>query len=632
MGRDERMLAAAAAVILCLPCTGLGYFWDDYYFLTFKGTGDPLVYLLPDPSASFYRPIPQSLYFLALLALDPVSGILGHLVNLAALVLSVILLTSLVSKLAGRQAGLVAGIYFAALGSVPSLVAWISCCQDLFALAFILAAFTLRNARRNGWALAASAGALLCKEPALAFFPALILWDWFTGTRPYRVVRHALAYGALALAWAAIHPGIHTLIFRGFQSGATGYIGFEHPERWARYGFQYLLTILNMPVTGIRTPWLPDRVVVGIAALVLVWCGMRVLGRKAGRKAPPDGHRLTRAPALVVLLIVPPLILPSLLVRLWAPYYSCLAGVGMALGIGVLLRRASLRVVAIALAVSVGLGIWCRGMFIPGEPIWTEPAFIEASRAARKVEANFKALHETLPRGTQVLVSVTSTGIRGIRATLHEAQVLRLWYRDPSLLTLPPELRQPERPAEYLFRVTGALDVVEIDPDRMRVQWTGSGTPLQWEISRPLRWYARALAVSGETDRAVRILRRLGEAERGEERFYDQRLEAMVLLGAGREHDARDILVATPPFRRETALEIVKKILSEPTRSARSDSLAFPAFGLSADDPETTRYLMRRFNEEGLLPQAVDFALRLRRLRPGDAEAEALLRKHPASV
>src|SRR6185295_18993301 len=47
------------AIVLCLPDLPLGYIWDDYYFLTFRGHSDYRAYLLPDPHAAFYRPISQ---------------------------------------------------------------------------------------------------------------------------------------------------------------------------------------------------------------------------------------------------------------------------------------------------------------------------------------------------------------------------------------------------------------------------------------------------------------------------------------------------------------------------------------------------------------------------------------------
>src|SRR5438093_5947217 len=71
--------------VLNLPSLGLGYFWDDFYFLSSQGQGVSRNYLLPDPHTAFYRPLSQGVYFALLRFADPTSGILGHVLNLAVL-------------------------------------------------------------------------------------------------------------------------------------------------------------------------------------------------------------------------------------------------------------------------------------------------------------------------------------------------------------------------------------------------------------------------------------------------------------------------------------------------------------------------------------------------------------------
>ena len=70
------------AVILNLPNLGLGHFGDDFYFLTSQSQGAFRNYFLPDPSAAFYRPIPQGAYFALLRLADPTGG--GLCARLAA--------------------------------------------------------------------------------------------------------------------------------------------------------------------------------------------------------------------------------------------------------------------------------------------------------------------------------------------------------------------------------------------------------------------------------------------------------------------------------------------------------------------------------------------------------------------
>lgn len=622
---------ALLVVALCACRIALGYFWDDYRFLTFQGTGDPRVFLLPDRAAAFYRPISQSLYFLLLGWLDPSSGFLGHLLNLVVLAATAALFTSLVSKLAGPRTGLIAGLAFASVGCLPGLVAWISCCQDLFAIAFFVLALWLRHGGRSGAALAATTCAVLSKESVVVMIPLLVFWDVLIDRRPFRIARQAAAYGALLLLWAVIHPGFQSLLMHGFRSGATGYVGLEHPERWPRFFLRYVLTLFNVPVTGLSTPW-PAAPLLAALGLAIVSAGLIwARGGRAGNRTSKASERVEAATSqkrlaiIAALLLVLPLVLPSTMIRLWAPYYSTLGALGAALVLGIALGRAPLLWVAPALGIYLILGIWCRGLFTASEPVWSEAVFVEASQAARRVEHNFKKLHPTLPGRADVLVLVTSTGFRGISSTLLDAQALRVWYRNPDILTLRPEQRRNDASSEFLIRVTSDLDVVEIDPWQFRAQWSGNGSPQPAELSRSIRAYARGLAASGRPADAVKILERLADLEQGEERAYDQRLIAMVLLADGRPGDAAQAIAATASFPYETRLEIVRKILSEPSTSAALDSCAYPAFELSASDTLAARYLMRHLLDDGLDAEALRIARRLQEQIPGDRESAAII-------
>ncbi|HZE19806.1 MAG TPA: hypothetical protein VE402_06770, partial [Candidatus Angelobacter sp.] len=170
------------AVVLSLPCLGLGYFWDDYAFLT-RVQSNPVAALGPEPG-DFYRPLARVLYFWPLASLGSSGASIAHLFNLILLAAAVYLLVSLTKDLAGPRAGIHAGLLFAALAPVPSLVAWASGSQDLLAIALSLATLHLRNSGRNLGAGIAAAAALLSKEAAAVMVPVLILWDWITGKRP----------------------------------------------------------------------------------------------------------------------------------------------------------------------------------------------------------------------------------------------------------------------------------------------------------------------------------------------------------------------------------------------------------------------------------------------------------------
>jgi len=610
-------------VVLSLPCLSLGYFWDDYYFLTFRGHGDFRTYLLPDSQAAFYRPISQGLYFLLLRIADPASGILGHVLNLTTLAGVIVLLVLLVSRLSGPRAGLISGLIVASYGLVPGLVAWVSCSQDLLAALFILAALLLRHEKRDIWALVCAIAAVLCKEPAIAAFPVLVFWDRLVGRPAPRMRVQVTAYGGVILTWVLIHPGIRLLLGRGLQSGATGYVGMEHPERWGPYLVRYVMSLANLTPPGLTASWWPDRVPYGVVALAILLAGFPSTDTPAAPNPASRMVSLHRVALIAALLIIPTLLVPAVLIRHWAPYFIFLPAVGLAMFLAPLLAAQRTVVALPVLAAFLLLGVHYRGIRVEQEPVWTERLFVEAARATKLVRANFRTLFPAFPKGSQVVVSVSSTGVRGIYSTLIDGQALRVWYRDPTISTVSTQTRRHGAPSEYLVRVTSALDVIAIDFDTNQIHAT---TPRGFdltEIGRPIVNYARAAAAAGETDRALRITRVLAQSPAGA--LYAERLSAMILLAAGRRGEASRILAAAPAFPRYEALDFVKTMLAEASYDERLDAAAFEAFGLSNSDPETIRWIMRAFKQAGGWGQAAWYAQRLLRLSPADRESAELL-------
>lgn len=613
-------------VALCIPCLGLGYMWDDYYFLTFHGGTDFRAYLLPNAQAAFYRPISQGLYFLLLLLVDPAGGTLAHVVNLAALGGAITLLVLLVSRLSGWRAGLISGLVFASLGCTASLVAWVSCSQDLLAIAFVLWAFLLRDHRKDLPALASATAAVLCKEPAIAAFPVLVFWDRIVGRPSSRLPFQVIGYGLVATLWLLIHPGIHLLAGRGFQSGATGYVGIDHPERWGRYLLRYALTLVNLPPPGFQTSWGESRILCGVIALGVLIGGLVLLDRGRSREEPARALSLGRIASMAALFAVPTLLMPVVLIRHWAPYFACIPAIGMAILAGPLLARQRPLAAGLLLGVFLLLGLRYRGLEAGAEPVWSEKVFAYAADAVRRVDGNFHYVIPYFPKGTQVCVSVETTGARGIRSTLLDGQALRVWYRDRSLSTVDVLKRRPGATADYLVRVTTDLDVIWIDPNERRIKASHPEAADITGVGRPLRNYARAVAAGGDTDRAIRIMEWLDNLESGWGRVYCRRLMAMIYLNAGRRKEAADILAVTPAFPKETALGSVRRLLAEPSESEGLDNAAFEAFGLSESDPETIRWVMREFVKDGATAQAAWYAQRLLQFLPGDQESGEVIR------
>jgi hypothetical protein len=612
------LLTVAIALILCVPCLRLGYFWDDYVLLT-RTQADPLAFLVPRSGAVFYRPLSQGLYFLVLSALGTYGPVLGHVMNFCLLGGSIVLLMSLASRLAGPRAGLLAGLAFATYGCVPSLVAWTSCAQDLLAIFFLLVALRFRDSGSNALAFIAATCAILSKETAVVVLPALVLWDVILGRGHKGVRGQALLYGGLAIVWASLHPGIRSLVGAGGHQVGSSYIGIENSTRWVSRLSRYALALLNVPITGFGTSWPAGLTWAAAVGLIALWAASRT--DPSGDQGPrPEGLPMPRIAALAATLAAPPLLVAAFLVRPWVAYLTAVPAIGSALLIGTLLSRASRRTAAIALCVFLVLGVWSRGVSVPNEIVWTERSFVDAAGAIRQVEQNFMKVRPSLPRGAQVLLSPAGTSTLGIYSTLLEGQALRLWYADPKLVTLLPEQRRASASPEFLFRVTASLDVAEIEPGTSYFRSTGERLDRE-EVAGPLRSYARGLAASGETGLCLRILSGLSRVDQGRVRSYDIRLAAMALRHSGRVAEAEQVRARADPLTRGEARDMVAKLLAEPTGRAELDSNAYWAFGVSPDDPQALRYMIEQLGSGGYSGPSLELRRRLRRLAPKDAKA-----------
>ncbi|HYJ34057.1 MAG TPA: hypothetical protein VE326_12675 [Candidatus Binatia bacterium] len=631
-------LPALVVAFLSAPGLSFDYFWDDFFFLT-RAQGSPTAYLTPNAAEAFWRPIPQGLYFRLLLALGPAGPLAGHLLNLLLLAAAATLLATLAARLAGPRTGLLAGLVFAASAALPSLVAWTSASQDLMAMVFVLIAFHLRESGKIAASAALAALALLSKETAAVALPVLVGWDWLLGRTPSRLKRGALLFGIVTAAWFAVHPGLRALVHAGLQSGTTGYVGLERPDRWWDYLFRYVATLFNFPVNSVS--W-PARLTVagiaaGIAVLAIAPAALERL-RPADVRTPSgdlgpgqDRPRPTarRLQILGLLVALPPILLPSLLVRPWAAYFAALAVPGFAILAAPRLARLTPRTAAIAMAAFLLLGVWARGMDARGNGrVLTEQRFAEASLATRTVRERFRKIVPEIPAGARVLLSVAGTGTLGIHQSLQDGQALRHWYREPTIATVQPEWKRPPGADEFLIRVTPDLQVIQIDPTTSRFRAEGDD-PDREEIAKPIRSYARGLAASGATDPAVWILERMATADSARLRSYDLRLAALALHAAHRDGEAAHLLRLAPPLQRWEALDMAGKVYAEPTHDPAQDALAFWPFGVSPDDPDALRYLIGQYRIGGYHRQARELARRLERVAPGDSLALATIRFNP---
>ena len=613
------VIPAAVALVLSLPCVGVPYFWDDYLFLTRAQDGARAA-LEHTPGAAFYRPISQGLYFLALAPFGASGALVAHLVNLLLVVISTTLLVLLVRDVWGRVAGMYAGIFYASVAPLPSLVAWASGSQDLLAITFLLGALLLRQRGRLAWSVVAAGAGLLSKESILVAWPVLIHWDVLAGRARQRVGVALLAFGAIALAWLLLHPGLRVALAPPAEGDIQRYVGFRNLAVSEHQVRGYLGALVNIPVMAPVSAVPAPVIDCGAIAMVIGLVGVIAVRRSSADGTEPRPS-LARAALVGLLLAIPGVILPSLIINRWVAYYACLPALGTALFLGALCGRLPTIPAAAILIAWMGLGVYSRGMD-SSNGVLNERSFLEGGRAIRHVETQFRELHPSLPKGSQVLVSVASSGMLGIHGTLVDGQAPRVWYDDASLETVTPERRLPDRTQDVLLRITSDQRVIEILPDSMAYRATDSAPVDEEETHMVLRTYARGLAASGEPGRAARILQTLALRDRREPiRSQDLRLAAMALHAGGEQARAESLLAAAPSIRREFALSGIARILSQPSRQPDVDTLAYWAFGISPDDPDALRYWMVMFYGSEFYLQAQQMAERLQAARPGDPEA-----------
>lgn len=613
-------IPSALGILLAIPSFGLAYFFDDYDFLVRAQTlhwHD----LLPDYNSLFYRPISREIYFALVNALGP-AGLTGaHVLNALLFGLAVFLVSFLGRALAGPRAGVLAGISFAAIGQMPVLVGWASGSQDLLAICFVLGAFNLRLLQRRELAIAAAALAILSKETAIAFVPILLGMDVLLDRKKEISKRELLEYAALILAWAAVHPGIRLLV-RSRAGASPSYVGFAQTGLLNSF-WKTVATAMNLPLTGFATEWPPRMEVIALAAAAVASFGV-VLNARGGLGKPGNSPPSRRVVALALSMFAVPSLFTSFVVRDWLPYYACIPSLATSLLFGLALRRWPPAAAAAGVVTFLCLGVWCRGMVLD-PTVTTERTIRSSSSALDRVEDNLKRLQPALPSNSNVYISAQVTGTQNVSVHVNRYQPLRIWYRDPTILTLNPRRHVAARGREFLFWISPTLDVFEIDLRSFEPRSNGPKPQLS-EYQTALRGYARGLADVGEIDRAVMILRSLPQVDETD-RSFDYRQAAMYLFSARRDPEALRLLSIVSPIDSVEAAPIVADLLLEPPARRNMDEFALRAFGIRSTRAEIYRLYMRFFDKYHFPDEAREFARKLQSVAPGDHESAALLLK-----
>lgn len=619
------VLVASIAVLLSLPGLRFAYVFDDYDFLA-RAQQFQWAHFLPDANDIFYRPVSRELYFGFLESVSPGDPLVGHVVNVGLVVAAILLAGTLVTRLAGIRAGIIAGLLLGAFGQWPILVAWVCGAQDLLAIAFLLLALNAELSGARLEAITLFVLAALSKETAIVTAPALVAIARLRGGSRRPAVTMAMQLGALLSAWLLFHPGIRSLLAHGGASGKGSYIGLDNPERWTAL-LESVPTLLNLSITGHPGPWPTEFAGLLLLAMIPFLCILWLLTRAA---AGEDPKRKASAIAsanhcllLGSLLGVPTLLLTCFLVKHWAPYYACFPAVGLAVAVAP--RLATIRPVALALGLTIFLigGIWSRSVEL-GSGMPTEKGLATAGIALRHLERNFKSVAPSLSEGAMVYVSTMATGSQSIYVHLHRFQALRVWYRDPAIHTLRPESYVLSSRPEYLFWVDPKLNVFQVDLQTLAVR--SAGNPVErFRYRSVLRSYAVGLAGAGQLQRAVDILLKIDEPTSWHHAI-SYRTAAMLLYAHGFDADADRMLLGVSMIPRNAALDAIRNLLTVPMSPSRPlERHALRAFGISWDDIDALRVLMQELRELGYSAVSSRLADRILVLRPGDPGAIQVL-------
>jgi hypothetical protein len=449
--------AAFAAALFALAYGALitGFLNDDFLFLEQARAGhlgQALTHL--DALGNYYRPLSRQIYFAVLTSWSHGSPLVFHAVNFALFLAALALLADLLGALLPAAAALAGLLYFAVLPFQRVAWMWISCSQDLMALAFALAAVALYRRSKLVAAAAFSLAAFTSKESALALPAALAAWDLVIARRtPRETARRVMPFAVLALAWAAValtmgghgaravqlhfDPGS---FLAAYVHEAQSLLGLDHPagmwDALARRGPDVAALLL-------------------LSAIALAFPGLwhtRSASTRAGAqgragavqaRAAPAPSRVSTVPARAVAVFATVWLLAFGLVTgpaasMWSAYFYMTCAVGAAALFGLAAR---------------GLGPWSWPV-LAGALLWwhaggsgvrsfatREGAWEWTSHLTGYYFERAAALTDTLSRQLRALEPSPAPGTRLFFATLPSwagfqmgsGALVRELYRDPTL-------------------------------------------------------------------------------------------------------------------------------------------------------------------------------------------------------
>lgn len=435
------LVALAGLGALYADALRTGFLNDDHLFL--EQARQPFLPSLAHLGAlgNYYRPLSRQIYFALLTPLAGHAPLAFHLVNAALFAVSLALLLDVLIVLVPWPGALAGALYFALIPFQRVNLIWVSCSQDLLALALSLGGLALFRRGRDGWACAAYLGAIASKEVAFPLPAALALWLALglpaggtardpVAARGGRSIAHRLApFVAIGIAWLVLElvvrardhafdrAGIHVTpewfaaaVVHGIQS----LIGLDHPSGFLRGLAENSQALVPLIL---------------LAALAL-W-----IGGAAGRASTATPRTIVSfAAGWTVLFSLP----AAPVAHTWSAYYYTLAAVGGAILVGLACRRIDrwgwVLLTAALLWWHAGIG-HTRAFAVVNRP-WGWTSHLMASYFERGA-----ALNDSLGLELERIAPRPAHGTRFFFATLPpwagfqmgNGAAIRERYRDPTL-------------------------------------------------------------------------------------------------------------------------------------------------------------------------------------------------------
>jgi hypothetical protein len=434
LSRSTGWLALAlCAALISLYGTALrvGFLNDDYLLLE-ASRGRPLVATLGalGPLGNFFRPVSRQLYFGALASLFGDRPLAFHLANFALFLVSLALLADLLRAWLPRPGVLAGLLYFAVLPLQRVNLTWISCSQDLLALAFALGSVALFRRGRPGWAALAYLIACFCKESALPLPLALLALRRLEpapepGAERPRPARWLPPFAAAAGAWLLANLWVRLRV-------PAPPLDFSPVDFAAAYvhGIQSLLGLddpQSFPA-GLAHPGVPQLALLFLAPMAVALRGAVTEAPRPARAALTFGAAWLLAFALPIGPVAPR----------WSGYYYTLFAVGGALLVGIACAR--LRAVG-WLVLATALLWWHAGATSARAFAVVERPWGWTSRVTPFYLQRAAALTDTLSRQMCALDPRPERGTRFFFSDLPpwagfqmgNGALIRTLYRDPSL-------------------------------------------------------------------------------------------------------------------------------------------------------------------------------------------------------